>query len=179
MSRQTWVEGLAWATASGTAVGNSTAEAIVFPNLTVPANYLADGRTLRGSIYGQISNVVTATPTVSFRIRLGGVAGTVLAASAAITTSATAFTAAIFQWDFTITTRVNGSSGSLFTMGAVSIANDTAPQVRGMGSAGATTPAAVTVDLTADQALSVTAQWSAANAANTLTGHVYTLESLN
>jgi hypothetical protein len=40
-------------------------------------------------------------------------------------------------------------------------------------------PAAVTVDLTADTALSLTADWSAASASNTLTGMFYTIEALN
>jgi hypothetical protein len=35
------------------------------------------------------------------------------------------------------------------------------------------------VDLTADTALSLTADWSAASASNTLTGHIYTVEGLN
>ncbi len=180
MSRQFWSETLAWSTASGSAVGNTTTETIVFPNLVIPANYMADGRVLRGRIYGQIGNVVTAAPTVTFRIRWGGVAGTVLAASAAITTSATAFTAAMWSMEFLIVTRTNGTAGSLFATGEVNISNDATPQARFMGSAGANTPAAVSsLDLTADTALSISAQWGTANAANTLTGHQYILEALN
>jgi hypothetical protein len=48
-----------------------------------------------------------------------------------------------------------------------------------MGSAGVATPAVATVDLTADTALSITANWSVANASNTLTGHVYIGELKN
>jgi hypothetical protein len=150
------------------------------PNLIISANYMQDGRTLRLRAFGQISNIVTAQPTITFRIRFGGVAGTVLASTGAITTSATAFTAAIWDMEALIVTRTNGSSGSLFTMGTMTIANDASAGIaRGMGSAGALTPAAVTVDLTADTALSFTAQWGTANAANTLQGHNYTLEAMN
>lgn len=51
--------------------------------------------------------------------------------------------------------------------------------VQPLASAGVTTPAAVAVDLTADTALSVTIDFSASNAANAVTGHIYLLESLN
>jgi hypothetical protein len=44
---------------------------------------------------------------------------------------------------------------------------------------GVVTPAAATLDLTADTALAITATWSAASASNTLTGLNYILESLN
>lgn len=178
ISRQYWSETLATAVAAGTAVTQST-ETIVFNNITIPANYMQDSRALRGRMFGQIGNVVTAVPTVTFRIRWGGVAGTVLAATAAIGLSATAFTAAIWDWEFIIQTRSNGSSGTLMTIGSINLPNDATPQARPMGSAGAATPAVATVDLTADTALSVTAIWSATNAANTLTGHIYTLEALN
>jgi len=47
MSRQAWNETLAWATADGTAVHTTTTETILFPNVTIPANYMQDGRALR------------------------------------------------------------------------------------------------------------------------------------
>jgi hypothetical protein len=47
------------------------------------------------------------------------------------------------------------------------------------GSTGGTTPVATAVDLTADTALSITAQWGTANAANSIQGHEYVGESLN
>jgi len=188
MSRQFWSEALFWATADGAAVANTTTETIIFPNVTIPANYLADGRVLRLAAKGRWSNVVTAVPTLTFRLRWGGVAGTVLAASPAVVTPATATTNAIWEIELYIQTRANGAIGSLFVMGHVTMYEDAAATFgtvtnygvkQPMASAGAATPAAVTVDLTADTALSLTAAWSAANAANTLTGHIYTGESLN
>jgi hypothetical protein len=188
MSRQFWQETLAWATADGTAVANSTTEAIIFPNLTIPANYLQDGRLLRVTAYGRYGNVVTSVPTLTFRLRWGGVAGTIIAQSAAIVTSAVAMTAALWKIEVLIQVRTNGATGTVFAMGDLQMTTNTAPTfgtVTNYGvpsmvaSAGLATPAAVTVDLTADTALSLTAQWSAANAANTLTGHLYVLESMN
>lgn len=185
MSRQFWQEALSWAVADGTAVANTTTETILFPNITIPANYMQDGRTLRLTLYGRHST--TATPTLTFRIRWGGVAGTVIAASGAITCGS-AVTAAMWRMEVFIQVRTNGSTGTVFCTGEVEVAEDAANTVGSatnatavgmMGSAGVATPAAVTVDLSAATALSVTAQWSAASASNTITGHQYVIESLN
>lgn len=188
MSRQFWEETLAWATANGTAVANTATETILFPNVTIPANFMQDGRALKLTAYGQWSNTVTIASTLTFRIRWGGVAGTVICASPAVITPATATTAAIWQLEAIIQTRSNGSTGTVFTMGTVSLFEDAAATfgtvgnygvVQGMGSAGVASPAAVTVDLTADTALSLTVQWDETGAANTITGHIYTIEAIN
>jgi hypothetical protein len=185
MSRQFWQELLTWATADGTAVANSTTETIVFPNVTIPANYLQDGRVLRVKAYGRYSS--TGTPTIRFRLRWGGVGGTTLWDSGTITVGS-GVTAALWSIELLVQTRSNGSSGTLFVVGDVVIGAALAPTVGSatgeaavgvFGSAGDDTPAAVTVDLTADTALSLTALWSAASASNTETGHVYLIESLN
>lgn len=184
MSRQFWSETLAWATASGTAVANTVTETIMFPNVTIPANFMQDGRCVRIRALGQYST--TATPTLIFTVRWGGVAGTVLTKTAA--TTLPTVTAAMWDLDFLIQTRSNGSAGTLFAIGSAQVHAGVAATVASatggaantpMGSAGVLTPAAVTVDLTADSALSLTATWSAASASNTLTGLVYTIEALN
>lgn len=185
MSRQFWNETLAWATADGTAIANTTTETIIFPNVTIPANYLQDGRVLRLTAYGRHST--TGTPTLVFAVRWGGVSGTIVCQSGAVTCGS-GVSAAMWRLEAIIQVRSNGSSGSVFAVGQVSLGEDAAPSVGSatnapgislMGSAGVATPAAVTVDLTADTALSVTADWSASSASNTLTGHVYVIEALN
>lgn len=192
MSKQFWNETLTWATASGTAINTSTTETILFPNVTIPANYMQDGRCLRLRLFGAYGT--TSTPTLIFAIRWGGVAGTVLAKSSTITTtSATgggASMTALWSMEVIIQTRSNGSSGSLMTNGEVILynsANPTSgtvtnyglPTVIASGSTGGTTPVAVTVDLTADTALAVTALWGTNNAANNIQGLNYTIEALN
>lgn len=185
MSRQFWAETLAWATADGTAIANTTTETIIFPNITIPANYLQDGRVLRVSAFGRHST--TATPTLTFRLRWGGVSGTVIAASGGMT-AGSAVTAAMWKVEVLIQVRTNGATGTVFATGEAIIAEDAATTVGSatnapahsfMGSAGVATPAAATVDLTVDTALSITAQWGTASASNTLTGHNYLVESLN
>lgn len=184
MSRQSWVELIAWATADGTAVANTTTETIIFPNITIPSNYMADGRVLRHRAQGRLSSVTA--PTIRFRLRWGGVAGTVLWDSGAITTNSG--TAALWETVIEIQTRANGATGTLFCIGPCTVGSAAAPTVASAtgapaygiyGSAGDDTPAAVTVDLTADTALSLTATWSVASASNTLTGHNLFIESMN
>lgn len=184
MSRQFWSETLAAATSSGTAVANTTTETILFPDITVPANYMQDGRTLRLRAIGQYST--TATPTILFSLRWGGVAGTLLCKTAA--TTLPTVTAALWNLDILLTVRSNGSTGTIMANGAASIYAGVAATVASSTGAAADTPmtaggvlapAAVTVDLTIDKALSITATWSAASASNTTTGLNYTLEALN
>lgn len=192
MSRQFWQETLAWATSAGTAIATSTTETILMPNITIPANYMQDGRALRITIWGAYGT--TATPTLIFSVRWGGVSGTVLAKQAAnVTTSGVgggASMTALFMLEIIIQTRSNGSSGTLFTNGfsmlftstlltAGTVTNYGQPAPIASGSTGGTTPVAVTADLTADTALSVTATWGTSNAANSIRGDIYILEALN
>jgi hypothetical protein len=185
MSRQAWEECIAWATADGTAIQATTTEAIIFPNITIPANFMADGRVLRLKVYGR--HGTTGTPTLTFAVRWGGVSGTIIAQSGALTCGS-GITAAPWEMEVLIQVRSNGATGSVFCMGHVMCWDDAvgstgsatnAPGIAALTSAGAATPAAVTVDLTADTALSVTADWSANSASNTLTGHIYTIECMN
>jgi len=177
MSRQYFSEHLAWAVADGTAVANTTTETIIFPDITIPANYMADGRTLRLIASGKLST--TGTPTMVFAIRWGGVAGTLLATTEAITNGSGV---ASYNWlvNALIQTRTNGSSGTLLVMGWAGIHTATTTVASNIfGVSGCDLPAAVTVDLTTYKALSLTATWNAASSSNTLTGMIYTLESLN
>jgi hypothetical protein len=192
MSRQFWSEPVSWATAAGTAIATSTTETILFPNITVPANYQADGRLIRLRAFGAYGT--TATPTLTFTIRWGGVSGTVLSKSGAIvTTSGTgggASMTACWSLEAVLQVRSNGSAGTVFTMGEVilytstvgtagTVTNYGMPAVLASGSTGGTTPVAVTADLTADTALAVTATWGTSNAANSIRGDIYFIESLN
>lgn len=192
MSRQFWVEMLAWATSTATAVANTTTETVLFPNVTIPAGYMQDGRQLQINVFGSYGT--TATPTLILTLRWGGVAGTVIGKSSTITTtSATgggASMTALWNAQSFIQTRSNGASGTLFTSGTGTLfnsANPTSGTVTNYGlafpiasgSTGGTTPVAVTADLTIDQPLSLTGTWGTANAANSIQGTNYSLESMN
>lgn len=192
MSRQFWTELLAWITASGTAIASTTTETVLVPNVTIPANYLQDGRVLRLTAYGSYGT--TSTPTLTFSVRWGGVAGTVIAKSFAATLTSGvgsgASMTAMWKMEVLIQVRSNGSSGTLMSNGTVVLFTSTAPTAGtvtnyGMevplasGSTGGTTPVAVTADLTADTALAITATWGTSNSANSIQCHNYALEALN
>ena len=177
MSRQFWAEQLAWAVADGTAVASTASETIIFPDIVIPGNYMQDGRTLKLVAYGKLST--TGTPTIIFSIRWGGVAGTLLALTEAITNGSGV---ANVNWavEALIQTRTNGSTGKLMTMGRAAVHTAAATVVTNVfGVSGYDAPAEVTADLTIDKSLSLTATWSASSSSNTLTGMIYTLESLN
>lgn len=184
MSRQFWNETLAWATADGSSVNSSNVETILFPNITIPANYLQDGRVLRIRAIGKWTTT-GSTPTLIFNLRWGGVSGTLLCKTAAITTVAST-TAALWDLDIIVQVRSNGSSGTVMANGvcrafagvAGTIASATgAACVTPMSNGGVVTPAVATVDLTADTALALTVTPS--TTAATLVGLNYVIEALN
>lgn len=190
MSRQFWEELLFWATSSGTAVAATTTETILFPNVTIPANYMQDGRCLRMIVMGQYGTG-SATPGVNFiwSVRWGGVAGTLICKSGGlITPTTTALSAGFWNLEVILQTRSNGSSGTIMGNGWVMLHDTTAQTMRSATNVGAfgpitnggqATPAVATVDLTADTALSITITQSANTAGNTMTGLNYTVEALN
>lgn len=190
MSRQYWSETVSWATASGTAVANTVTETILFPNITIPGNFLQDGRCLRITAMGSYGT--TSAPTLIFTLRWGGVSGTVITKTGAIVTASSAGSGAsslaIWTLEALVQTRSNGSTGTLMSNGLVTMYSSTVPtfgtstnlgMVAPMCNGGQTTPAVATVDLTADTALSVTATWGTSNAANTIQGLNYVIEALN
>lgn len=187
MSRQFWTEQIWWATASGTAVASTTTETIIFPNVTIPANYMNDGRTLHIYAQGQHSTLGSGTVTLVFQLRWGGVSGTVICKTGTIT-QVISLTAAYWDMFIEVQTRSNGSSGTVMGNGHVTVFGATAPTIGSatgapasspMTNGGQVTPAAATLDLTADTALSLTVTHGANSASNTLTGLNYNGVSLN
>lgn len=185
MSRQYWAETLAWATADGTAIASTTTETIVFPNVTIPANYMQDGRHLRLTARGRWS--ASGANTLTWAIRWGGVSGTVLCTTPASVYAA--HTNAQFKMEANLQTRSNGSAGTIFAQGEVLTGTATLPtmgtvtqygMIAMMGSAGIATPAvSAAIDLTADTALSFTLDPGTSNANDGCTGHIYIIEGLN
>ena len=190
---QAFVEPLEATIADGTQISNSTSETIVVPDFNIPAYYMAAGRTIRITAYGVNSNVVTTPGTLTFRVRWGGVAGTVLLASAAIVMDVTARTNAFWYLAATFTCRTAGSSGTFIAggfcfivnqKGSVAVASNTEFNafVMALGSAGTpieSSNAPVTVNTTVANLLSVTAQESVSTNPTNLTCNSRILEVLN
>lgn len=166
---------LATADASALASSTSLTDVSPAPQIVIPANSLFPGAALRVTAIGKFSN--TATPTLLSGLYWGGVAGTKLAATGAITTITSA-TNWPYQLTATIVCRATGSSGSLLTWGQVSMpASLTAFQAEYPIDSAAI--AAVTVDTTTAKALTLGAQWSASSASNTFTCNSFVVEALN
>jgi hypothetical protein len=187
MSRQYWEELISWAVGSGSPVASTTTETILYPNVTIPANYMADGRTIHIVYLGQYSENSSGTVTKIFTVRWGGVAGTVICKTGTITTlvSAAAWLAMFEVW---ITVRTNGSSGTVMGNGYSIVFGGTAPTlasttglsgIAAMTAGGQITPATASLDLTADTALSITTTHGSTSASDTETGLQYTIESWN
>lgn len=174
--------------ADGAQILNTTTETIMAPDFTFGAGdpRLYQGAAFEIECWFDISNVVTTPGTVTFRVRWGGVAGTVLANSGAISMDTTARANFSGRLRATLVVRSIGSAGSMFCMGLVNLGNVPAgaagdPQgAYFMGSAGENVPAVVgSLDTTTAKALSVTAQFSVSTATTQLTNHIRILKAIS
>jgi hypothetical protein len=146
------------AKSTGTAA-STTAETVV-ASVTIPAADAWPGVGYRFAAHGTAST--TGTPTLTIRVRLGGVTGAVIAAFSAVTTGS-AISGRGWRVEGVLHSVTIGASGT-WAGGAALIhhlASTTGAALH------ETTDAPVTRDSTVDQALVVTAQWSVSSASNT------------
>lgn len=174
---QAFLEPLDIIDADGTQVSNTTTETIICPDFSIPGFYMTKYKTLYIWAFGVNSNVVTTPGTLTMRVRWGGVAGTVLLATAAQGLDTTARTNALWNMEAKIVCRTAGATGTFMSGGIwaqINVLSSTAANLLPalMGSAGtplASGNAAVTVDTTTAKLLSVTAQFSVATSPTNLT----------
>lgn len=174
--------------ADGAQILNTTTETIMAPNFAFGAN---DPRLYQGAAFEiehwfDISNVVTTPGTVTFRVRWGGVSGTVLASSGAISMDTTARSNFSGHLRALLVVRSIGSAGSMFCQGLVTLNNVPAgaagdPQgLYFMGSAGENVPAVVSsLDTTTAKDLAVSAQFSVNTATTQLTNHLRIIRAVS
>src|SRR5262245_55298742 len=162
-------------TAAGSALASSTTltDISVSPAYTLPAKFLQAGSVLRFTAFGVFST--TGTPTLLLGVYYGGVAGTALATTGAITTGS-GVTNVPWRLELTSTVRTTGSSGTAMSQGFCLFG--TSVSASSFLPVPNTALATVTVDTTAAKVLSIGAQWSAASASNTVTLHNFFIESL-
>lgn len=153
-------------TATGTAA-NTVAETTISSTgqgtLTLPAAFLTVSKTIR--IRGKGFHSSTASPTLNLKVKFGS---TVLCSTGAHTHHNA--TNGYFDFECEITCRSIGASGTVFAQGIFTDATDHVS----MGNTATTT-----IDTTTTQAITVTAQWSAASASNTISLTNLTVEVLN
>lgn len=170
----------------GAQVLNTTTETIMTPDYTFAADSIEVHDVFKYTLMGSISTVITTPGTITFRLRFGGVGGTVLATSGAYAPDPTAAgTTITFMIEYYVVCRAVGATGSLLAMGRMNVLDfddASATTLKGnldMGLIPVAVPAPVTVNTTANAALSPTVQFSVGTATTQLTTLIALLESLN
>lgn len=187
MSLQTWQETLVAAQVAGTNFTTYTTAKTVLPVgclVSLPANWWYVGRTMRITVAGGISNLVTTPGTITLQIMHGSV---VVFTTGAMQMSTTAHTNLPFWAQFLLTCRAVGSSTSANLIGqstifaqALNISGADLTQSHPYLLGPNTAPAVGTgFDSTAAQTLDFWAGFSISNAANGIQVHQYIVESLN
>jgi len=155
------------------AVANTTNETSILGTgsgtKTVAAGALNTiGRTLRVRVKGMISNAAGApTLTIRFKVATTNILSGVFTVANATNDS--------FDFNVEMTTRTTGTSGTFASNGRFNH-NMTTGSVGGVSLVFSGTQ---TTDLTLSRAIDVTAQWSAANASNSIGSQIATIEILN
>ncbi len=128
------------------------------------------GQRFKFTAWGIFSN--TGTPTLNLGIYYGGVAGTALATSGAVTTTTGATN---WWWRIEVDSEVItlGSSGAIRSYGWIDIPTSATAVTRQQMSA---TAQDVTVNTTTNSALTVGATWGTSSASNTLTLKGYRIQ---
>jgi hypothetical protein len=188
---QSWQSVLITQQVDGPTVANSTVEATLVAaqaRYNLPANaFTYAGQALRFRAMGRVSNIVTTPGTLTFRIRFGGVAaGAIVANSGALALNTAAKTNVtwILDWDLNLR-GAPGTAASMMFSGQWQSESVIGSPAAGAGGASshifpASAPAVgATFDSTVSQVIDLSAQWSVANAGNSIQMHTYKLESLN
>lgn len=163
----------------GTQVLNSAAEALMLPDYTVPGNWIYGGKQLKYVIWGRVSTVVTTPGTITFRLRWGGLAGTVITLSKAQRPKVTVSTNSACEIEFITTFRRGGPAGVAFGMGQCILGNTIGDAAAAGEAVWPDAPAEVTaIDTSVPKALSPTIQFSVATATTAFTAHMARVEDL-
>lgn len=158
---------------SSTVVQNTTTETSLLPaTITLPASESVAGQSFRLTV-GGIYTTTLAPPTVRIRVRLGS---TVILDTAAQTPPEASSVVHYFEALCTFTYRTVGAAGTCQGSGRVLFTRGPLPAdlaIFGMVNSGTTV-----VDTTVDEAIDLTAQWSAAAALNSITSQIAWLEMI-
>lgn len=147
------------ATSATTTIANSAA-LTALQSFTIPANDPIQGSTYRVTGYGVYS--VTLTPTLTFALYWGGIAGTLIAAVPAIT-AASGITTALFFYTCLVNFRSTTSCTAMMKLDL-----DTSASTDLASGYVATPTAPTTVTTTANSSLTVGFTWGTASTSNTI-----------
>lgn len=153
---------------------NSTTETSITPSgsgtLTLPANFLVAGKTIRVKFSGNYSTDAVAAPDLNIKVKFGT---TVVAE---FTNSELTITSSgQISGEFNIQTYTTGASGTVYGSGVAWLNYGTSGGKQVWNSQSTTT---VTVNTTTSQAISLVGQWSVADTDNSITIRMITVEVL-
>ena len=161
---------------AGSALANTSSAGDISPGnpqyLTVPPLYV--GQKFHLVAYGIFST--TSTPTLTFGFYWGGVAGTALLTSGALTCG-NGVTANPWQMEAWVEVKSLGTSGTVWSKGWIDMPSTLTAITRTSMPATQTQP--ITVDTTTAKAITAGATWSAASSSNTITCEGYHVLALN
>lgn len=142
-------------------------------SLTLPANYLTAGKTVRFSVRGLYSTPTLSVGNILIKIKLGGVTLASGTASSLVATS----TNLGFAGEALITCQTTGSSGTVIIMGELdySAGNNLAALVLAINNGTSTS----TINTTTTNAFDCTVTWSNNTAGNSVSSLNCLLEGLN
>lgn len=166
-------------TGAGSGSVSNTATETQLAGINCPGTVTA-GATFRVTAYGTAIQAASTTPTLRFRLRVGGVSGVLLATNSYTAVTNASPTARPWQVTGHITVMSVGASGTWFgnlrsssVFTSTTAADSTQPAVRVDGTATGTR------DTTTTQTLALTAQWDVASASNVCTLYGWNWERIN
>jgi hypothetical protein len=175
----------------GTALANSTTATSILPSaarLLLPGNFFSYvGQELILEASGRISNIVTTPGTLTFQFRLGPTSAIVAATSPAFALNIVAKTNVTWwlRWAMTVRSLGTSTAATLMHTGfwtSESVVGSPLPSAGGSGTLmiPASAPAVGTgFDSTVGNISDLFAQWSVANAGNSIQLHQYRLLATN
>jgi hypothetical protein len=163
---------------AGAALANSASATDISPapQYVVPANTLYAGQKWRFTAHGILSTAASGNPTLTLGVYYGGVAGTALLTSGALTVTAS-LTNAPWRCTADMEVRSTGSSGTTWSDGLVY--NPTSLTALTPQFMPATQTQPVTINTTTANGLTLGATWSSAVAGTSVTCEGWVIELLN
>jgi len=162
---------------SSTTVANTVTETVI-ATLTIPANDMEVGAVYRITAWGTAGVAAATTPTISYRARISGVAGTALGTTAFTASSGVANK--VWKSEVYLVVLTTGASGTVFanlhTTTGITVAGGNPVATPGTAMDGGSV---ITVDTTVSRDLVLTATWGAANASNTITCRGFAAERIS
>lgn len=176
MTMQTYNETVAWASTSGSALGNSITPASILPpgaRWPIPAN-MRQGQIIKVVASGRVSNIVTTPGTLLLELRAGS---DIIASGGAMALNTVAKSNVSWWLEWLLTCQSTSATANFTHQGrwtSESVIGSPLPSVGGAGThmLPASTPGVgASTDLTAGKMLDLFATWSIANVGNTITLH--------